>query len=693
MPNPSADIQTLSTKFPIALLPVRIETRFSASPAGLRVRIYPDEIFANFHDGDLTDGEYADGVAFWTEAWTPTQEPSAWAKLVTRYQAPRAAWIATICTPSNVASRPSSSPVFPSVNRRANQLPNARTNALPSAWVVIAYRGGSEITRFVSSAIPSPLQLGFRTDLDETDPSLQSYDELKLERDLAWMIDFDLATQFGMAVTMPITSTDLQLGFDRVVVFGVKAPFDPLEGAKLLEELLQAHHYTRGLALVRQGTPTNNTGDEPAGYPPPSAPSYSFPIERGAALATPGGDSARLATALGVPAAEFDHVEGADRREDDHAKAMASALWPCTLGYFLQQIAATSTPAQIADVRAHVASFVRGRGPYAAFRIGRVPYGLLPVTSLSRWKTSSTNTVEVMLPPLLETWRNVVRGLASGVARVGKTGDADADLLGALALDASAREVRLREAIGQAHLLDLFMLLGYSSTNEATARTNLLHGLKRPIGLYNLPLRFGQFTFTPTAPRINRALAANEPLSETATLADDYITWIRNATISTLRAAGVPGSATFGNPLLFHLLRQAALVEYGRVALDLAVAHGAATDIDRVEVEFLHIGPGTETRMTPWTRFATALPAVSGSTSLGDWLLDPASSDADRLPVREFRAALDTLAVLPTAELDRLTAETLDTCAYRIDAWVTSLATRRLQALRDSNPIGVHLGA
>ena len=166
MPNPSADIQTLSTKFPIALLPVRIETRFSASPAELRVRIYPDEIFANFHEGDLTDGEYADGVAFWTEAWTPTQEPSAWAKLVTRYQAPRAAWIAKICTPSNVVNRPSVPPVFPSVNHRANQLPNARTNALPSAWVLIAYRGGSEITRFVSSAIPSPLQLGFRTDLD-----------------------------------------------------------------------------------------------------------------------------------------------------------------------------------------------------------------------------------------------------------------------------------------------------------------------------------------------------------------------------------------------------------------------------------------------------------------------------------------------------------------------------------------------
>ena len=50
--------------------------------------------------------------------------------------------------------------------------------------------------------------------------------------------------------------------------------------------------------------------------------------------------------------------------------------------------------------------------------------------------------------------------------------------------------------------------------------------------------------------------------------------------------------------------------------------------------------------------------------------------------VRAFNAAIDHLATVPTAELERLLTETLDTASHRLDVWITSLATKRLAAMR-----------
>jgi len=56
----------------------------------------------------------------------------------------------------------------------------------------------------------------------------------------------------------------------------------------------------------------------------------------------------------------------------------------------------------------------------------------------------------------------------------------------------------------------------------------------------------------------------------------------------------------------------------------------------------------------------------------------------------------DSLAALETksaGELQIAFRTTLDLAANRLDAWITSLATRRLDAMRDAAPQGLHLGA
>jgi hypothetical protein len=82
--KPGEEVSMLSPD-PIVLLPLRIETRFGKDDAGvnvLRVRIYPDEICAELHELELTEGEKAAAQAFWEAGWDPTNEMTAWKQLV-----------------------------------------------------------------------------------------------------------------------------------------------------------------------------------------------------------------------------------------------------------------------------------------------------------------------------------------------------------------------------------------------------------------------------------------------------------------------------------------------------------------------------------------------------------------------------------------------------------------------------------
>ena len=61
--------------------------------------------------------------------------------------------------------------------------------------------------------------------------------------------------------------------------------------------------------------------------------------------------------------------------------------------------------------------------------------------------------------------------------------------------------------------------------------------------------------------------------------------------------------------------------------------------------------------------------------------------------VRRYREALETLKDFPTAELERVFSETLDVCSHRIDAWVTSLFSKRLEDMRKDQSEYCYLGA
>ena len=102
-----------------------------------------------------------------------------------------------------------------------------------------------------------------------------------------------------------------------------------------------------------------------------------------------------LTTAFGLTNAGqvFANLPNATTKEQLDARHMNTALWQATWGYFLLQmlgVGETSesplTDDDIAWARSHFIDYVRASGPLPALRIGKQPYGILPVTSLNAWK-------------------------------------------------------------------------------------------------------------------------------------------------------------------------------------------------------------------------------------------------------------------------------------------------------------------
>ena len=69
-----------------------------------------------------------------------------------------------------------------------------------------------------------------------------------------------------------------------------------------------------------------------------------------------------------------------------------------------------------------------------------------------------------------------------------------------------------------------------------------------------------------------------------------------------------------------------------------------------------------------------------------------AAQEPEAAALDELRAGLTHLVGLPVDRLARHLSGCLDLFAYRLDAWITALATRQLQRMRRQRPRGVALG-
>jgi hypothetical protein len=673
---------TLDGRYPVALLPVRLETRFAGSL--LKVRIFPDEIFADTHEPELTPEERTDGSTYMQAVKTgPAAERNAWAQLAGRWTAPRAAFIASAAASGATASR-------------AQSWTRPALATLPDHWLVRAYQGPFTYT-VTSSPVQKPLALTLSPASTPADRVTIS-DALAIDKAVRWTVDFATAEAAGMAVTVDLTKPDQppaappdpSAGVDLLLVVGVSDSATPAAGAAQLRALVDAHHYTRGLAFLRPGTPTNNTPDVPAAFPPADpGGSASFAIERAAPLVSassaPGANGLLFAPALGLPlaageqVAAVEHIEGAGIDGDSAAAAMNDALWPATLGYCMEQmLAPTFSESDIAAARAHWANHVRPGGPLPAFRVGGVPYGLLPAVALDRLPADRQVSALRQLRD-----GHFLPAAADAPHITAASPDPDAELLEVLAQDASSHHARIRVLLGQEVTVNTSSWLGPSvaaaEQGRLNARTATAAALLGTFGLGG-QTRLGGLDASSYDELVGQPFVAPGPLSEDVGLAGadgsgvNYIAWLHDnafANIDAIRTDALPSPT---RPLLYRLLRHALLTEMDRFAFTQLAGANVVPSADRIEPELVKLTTA-DPRLTSYERIARVVETPGLKAALAPYL-----------------ARLQILATLPTAELDRRFGESLDACAHRLDAWITAVATERLWTLRQASPTGCHLG-
>ncbi len=725
---------------PLALLPVRLETRFGDPGSDvLRVRIFPDDLHVDGHDAQLTETEARLGAALWAAPAdilasgeappAATPDPNApdgrrarWTGLVRVLGGPRAAWAARATRPAQAAD--GGPAPAPSTKTQAYVRP-AVARGLPDRWLVRAYVA----EKVVGEAWTAPVGVDLHMAPDPQavpGPQDATADLPVVDPELRWLLDYAAAESAGMAVDVPLPAgTD---SLDRVVAVGVRASTGTADAASELAGLLTAHRYTDRLGFLSAGSPTANSPDARSADDRHVDPDALWQQEFGAPAGA-GTAASILATALGLPAGILDGSPGSDDGGDRRAEAMQTALWAATWGYYLGELLDASAlgTIEIDRIRAHYLRFVRGRGTLPTLRVGRQPYGVLPLLPLADWSTDGASDVVDALARLLTRVRplwqyGVGRPVTSSVGP-----DFDAAFTKVMSTDATARSYAIRSAIAD-RTFDSSIFTGVDTQPGNGVIDALVGGL---LGLRNNPLILE--VFSPTAQPVRAPLVVDptDPTPDATVQAA-----IRNLrasnpmlvmTILTWLKPTPEGPAT----LLHTLLRRSLLIEYAAAGMSLTgafaprptparaiaatappppaanqrapraappVAGGLLAAEARVPTSMLFgLSPSPAGGFTPVlslpAAIATPAVAVTGGIAAGEWLWRNAAEHAElRRNLDETLAALDVLATLSAAEVELLLKEALDLATHRWTAWAESVATDKLARLRTTAPTGVTLG-
>ena len=203
-----------------------------------------------------------------------------------------------------------------------------------------------------------------------------------------------------------------------------------------------------------------------------------------------------------------------------------------------------------------------------------------------------------------------------------------------------------------------------------------------------------------------------EPLSESDPLPPDqnYIKWLRSASLENLVRESYLPSDYESLPLLYHLLWQGLLGTYLQVAADILLLMEEITYNHVKDPYFFQLFVYSKRGLDPEERIfrylTQPIPSLTGNQSLQQYLSArnrsfPPEISADEqekilagfVKIENLLNALDVLVRLPTAELERLLTETIDVLGYRLDAWFTSMASRYLDQLRNDQTRGAYIGA
>lgn len=741
--TPQTLVEQWSDASPIMLLPLRVETKFKDADKGkqLWVRVYPDEIAVTTHEKVLTDREVSLGTTYWKALRDATDDKARadeWRTLADKFGANRAAWVALQTKPSNWSTPPPASDAdlqFPDITstKPDNWTEAPHSVVMPDRFVLMLYRAGQLIYSQIGQRISDRLIVGPAPVVDEGNPSITrnpADNRLQYGNDFEWLIDFPTAVTSGMGFVVDLNATDAQTGFDQLLVLGLKLTTDDADGQLLIEDLINNHHYSsKGFSLVKQGTATNNTAALDSQFSSSDwMHGVSYFVEVGDPLFTPvteankASDGQRLAEYLGISYEPLQHISNADATDHCEAVAMNRALYAGTLGYFLNSMLneVMSIPTMQA-LREFSTDYVTGRGPIATIRVGSQPYGMLLTSNFSRWVYQSP--ILERLLPFDEQVRKILiflegqwQTVKASLSHIGKSGNASDNLMRVLGLQPTSADYYHRVGYSYDYLrnLEQFELGGkyfgdvIATMLEGIAGRQFLASFgyqpQRPDGTPKpIPLLF-QLIYQHYQTRLDtQNLIDNLPLAEDRGIkpydpgtGKNYIDWLHDniSNVDKLEQQDFGTGITKPNALLYLMLRNALLVEAGNSVYYLLGGQDIVADEMVRSRKFMNIS--TQPDVSHWEAFrAPANRIITGEVSEQPLLsyvqLDRFKTvDVGRY-LDQTRDALQTLTGLPTARLERIFAEHIDTLNYRLDAWQTALFDRRLRSLRQLDVQGKRL--
>jgi hypothetical protein len=706
----------LDDDMPLALLPVRLETRFSNEEGAenvLHVRIFPDDVHIDGHDAELTAAENELGNALWVapndlpadgetaSADSPVDDSAGrrarWAALVTLLGGPRAAWVAQ-------RTRPGSSE--PIVKSAAYVRPSV-ARLLPDRWLVRADVEGTVVDAWTG---PVGVDLHMAPDPAATDPGISDATDGSpspvVDSQMAWLVDYQAAVAAGMAVDLPLPDgTDV---VENLVAVGVRASSSPTDSATELASLLTAHRYSDGLGFLAPGSPTANTPLQRSRGDRHVDPDLLWQLEFGAPSPT-GAAHDQLVEALGLAAGVLSGLDGGSDATDSNARAMATAIWAGTWGYFLSHLVDSSelSALDLDAVRAFALANVRGCGSLPTLRVGRQPYGVLPILPLARWAVDDAGPVVDGLAKLLQQvrplWEFGIRPTVS--ASVGP--HLDEAFTRIMSTDATARAFQIRSVLGDI-TFDPGIFCGLDvSTGHAVIDAILGHLL----ALESNPVIFR--TLSPHAEPVRAPLVVDpsDPNGDASVRAMIASLIAANPLDSLVR----PHPPWQGKPsqpvsVLHTLLWRSLLTEYSDAASRLFVFLQSQRSGSAAPV-VPHLAPGLPAGMlsglspdpgggftpivSPPHILSQSLPGVlPGHMGVGEWLWrNPSMYPQLRGALSDSLAALGQLATLSVEELSLHLSGTLDVAMHRWTAWAEGIAKEKLSRLRQKDPTGLTVGA
>ena len=686
------------------------------------------------------------------------------------------------------------------------------SRVLPRRFAVVTRNNGQFQNIKVGNAIPDRLQIGLDPNTfnfeEETDNPFQIDEngELIVEEGMRWMVDFNEAVEKGMGIIVPLDESQAENGFDEVFVLGI-SDNSVAEDTKLLEELLENHHYAPdGMEFLKIGTATNNTESVEAGYTSDDlAPEESYAIEMEAPLFTEGQatdeytipDGERLANALGISSSHFQHIKNSGVNQIGQAKAMHKALWHSTIGGYMEDMwDKVFTYDNIERTWDFFTQHVMARGPLPSIRVGSQPYGILPVTAFKSIRfhssfgqfnlpklnqgqlenpgTGTQQTLQLrfdirmqsLFEKLHDQWSAIRRSQVNHAGNMESTEDPQAAFIDMLGLNASSTDFFFRYGVNiNDRTAGQMADIGTNFEDTVVYSPYTIHSRYKDLleKGYFLPsfrwddvtdpnLDDGEVQMTRKNSRVrdqffssriftfrylNRhsivdgewiSTAEDSEMLPAVGDADNYINWLLD-----------PGKSVYfdifndnnvkelpSQSILFLLLRQSLLLSYREASLQILQHEGFFTENFRrlLGSKEFYISRTHAQFKTKWSYLLRRLVDLDssfffngedidvkplfthlknrGDKALADYITNAGIRNSfpgnnNHSPylerVDEVKQAMQALSGISTKNLGSLLSEHLDLCTYRLDAWISGLANRRLMESRQSQTQGVYLGA